>query len=396
MKDKNQLNIVCFLPCEWETYHRRPHITALAKYARVFCIQPPITLDRFFRQPFKAFRSLMKDMRLRKDRDNLYLFTPLAFLSYGISHFLQFPKPINRWILGLLIKPVLQTLGMDDFVEFIFMPQQEYLIGMLHPGLLCYESTDAHAYYQGVSPAASLRIKDSEFKLLKKADVIIASSRRLYETNKAMNPETFFVPNAADVEHFSLAAQPEISIPMDILNLKEPRVGFIGNLNLNIDFRLLAYIAEQHPEWSVVLIGANTDPKSLAGLEEFENMMAHTNIYYLGWRKYETLPGYLKAMDVCLLPYVDNEWMRNVYPNKLHQYLAAGKPVVSSAMPEIAAFSHIVHVAKDQEDFIRLVEAALRETDPNMVKQRIRVASENSVDARAKDKIEIIKRHLAL
>jgi glycosyltransferase involved in cell wall biosynthesis len=111
----------------------------------------------------------------------------------------------------------------------------------------------------------------------------------------------------------------------------------------------------------------------------------------LGWRSYETLPAYQKGLDVCLLPYLLNEYTRNVHPNKLHQYLAGGKPIVSTDMPEMRPFADVIAIARDHKEFLGLVEQMLQNgSNPLMIERRIAVAQENSVEKRAEVKIALL------
>jgi glycosyltransferase involved in cell wall biosynthesis len=378
----------------WENYHRRPHITALAKYANVLCVQPPMTLDRFISDPALAFKWLFVQKKLRKEMESLHIYAPFAFFSYGISHLLKFPKTLNRVIVAGAMKRILQKLGIKEYVMFIFMPQQDYLLNLLMPTLLCYEVTDAYGQYCGSSCFSNGEIRKSEARILQKADLVFASSRNLHESKKKENACCYFVPNAADVQRFMKALGEDVVIPEDIKRIKGPRIGLIGNINLNIDFGLLKLMAAACPDWSIVVIGAIVDKKNVRKNREYISTTKMKNIHYLGWRNYELLPDYLKALDVCLLPYVDNEYVRHVYPNKLHQYLAAGKPIVSSDMPEVRPYSDVVRIAQGHEDFIRLVVAALNEKSTDSIEKRVAVAQKNSVEVRAMEKIRIIKSHL--
>jgi glycosyltransferase involved in cell wall biosynthesis len=115
--------------------------------------------------------------------------------------------------------------------------------------------------------------------------------------------------------------------------------------------------------------------------------MTLRNVHYLGWRPYDTLPAYMKAMDVCLMPYRLNEWMRNAHLNKTYQYLAAGKPVVSTAFPEVIRLEKVISVAKHTEDFIAAVEKALNRTDTTQdIADRLEIARQNSSTVRAQQR----------
>ena len=141
-----------------------------------------------------------------------------------------------------------------------------------------------------------------------------------------------------------------------------------------VDFDLLERVAQANPDKSLVLVGPlQTDIGSLA---------SRPNVFLLGQKKHEELPNYIANFDVCLIPYVLNEYTRNVYPTKLNEYLIMGKPVVSTALPELEYFDQVnpgtASVAADTEDFLAKIEAALKEDSDEARARRVRVADANT------------------
>ena len=149
---------------------------------------------------------------------------------------------------------------------------------------------------------------------------------------------------------------PGTAVPADIARLPGPVIGFYGTLQDWVDYDLLRKLALRHPEWSVVLIGQQlADVSAVLGLP---------NVHLLGRKPGEQLPAYCKGFDVGLIPYRIDERMTYVNPIKLREYLAAGLPVVSTAVPEVRRYPALATVADDHEAFITGVEQALASDSP--------------------------------
>src|SRR5262249_55425523 len=134
------------------------------------------------------------------------------------------------------------------------------------------------------------------------------------------------ITHGVDVAHFRQACDPDTPIPADISALAKPIVGFFGLIEDWVDLRLIRFLAQTRPAWSFVLVGkAVADTAALQGLP---------NVHLLGRKDYRELPGYCKAFDAALLPFVINELTLAANPLKLREYLAAGLPVIASAIPE--------------------------------------------------------------
>jgi glycosyltransferase involved in cell wall biosynthesis len=189
--------------------------------------------------------------------------------------------------------------------------------------------------------------------LCRKADVVFTTSRSLLERKRPFNPETHLASHGVDHAHFAKALDEATPPAPDIATLPRPVIGFFGWIERWIDLDLLAWVAERRPEWSIVLVGKAT--VDVSGLGRYPN------IHVLGRRPYAELPGYCKAFDVAVCPFVLNELTRNVNPIKLREYLSAGVPTVSTAIPEAAAYSPACRVAADREGFLAACEAALAE-----------------------------------
>jgi glycosyltransferase involved in cell wall biosynthesis len=188
---------------------------------------------------------------------------------------------------------------------------------------------------------------------MEKADMVVVSSSRLYETKHRYNPNTFLVTHGVDVAHFRNACLPTVAPPADCAELKGPVIGFFGLIADWVDLEVVRYLAASRPNWSLLLIGeVQTDTSALREL---------SNVHLLGRRSYESLPAYCKAFDVAILPFVVNELTVAANPLKLREYLAAGLPVVATPLPEVLKLSALVRMARTPEEFLHEIEALLNE-----------------------------------
>jgi UDP-galactopyranose mutase len=199
------------------------------------------------------------------------------------------------------------------------------------------------------SPASDKRL---EAALLRAADIVFTGGKTLQKAKAGVNPRTCCFPSGVEVEHFARAAAESTPVAEDIADIRHPILGYFGAVDERIDFGLIRYLCEQRPDWSVVFIGP---------LIRFDKCPVDApNFHYLGKKEYGDLPRYLKAFDVCLMPFVDSELTRHISPTKTPEYLAGGKPVVSSPVPDVVEdYSDVVRIARTREDFLEQVDGAL-------------------------------------
>jgi uncharacterized SAM-binding protein YcdF (DUF218 family) len=178
-------------------------------------------------------------------------------------------------------------------------------------------------------------------------------------------------------------------VPDDLKDITRPIIGYIGGIHHHIDFGLLKYIAKSNPRWSIVLVGPIQT--SIEGLKNI------SNIYFIGKRDFSRLPEYIGQFDVCLVPYLLNEYTETVYPTKISEYLMMGKPVVSTALPEVIKFSKegIIFIGNDYEDFTNKISLALERNSDEDRNLRVSFAQKNSWGKRIEEMSEKILKAIA-
>jgi hypothetical protein len=235
----------------------------------------------------------------------------------------------------------------------------------------------------GFSGADVPMISKEEREIASNSSIIITTSEVLRQRLSKLNSNCFCIPNAVDFTHFTETAKTGQRIA-EVERLRNPIIGYIGAISEWFDVELVCKLADLHPEYSILLVG----PLKY-GLEKFKQ---HSNITLLGAKKYQIIPKYLSYMDVCLIPFKINKLTSAVNPIKLYEYLALGKPVVSTNLPDVRAnVSELVYIGKNDQDFIRKVEDAVGERkkpeSQSIIKRRIEFAQNNSWEKRV-DTIE--------
>ncbi len=308
------------------------------------------------------------------------------------------------WMAGALRRPVvrqatMRTLarrwrrlirrpGSSTLVAWCFHPKYWPYLSYIKPDRLIYHAYDLY-HLQGRWTAE--RVK-AERELATRADLVVASSEpiaRYLRDQGAANP--LVVENAADYLAFAIDPDPARQ-PADLTAVPHPRIGYVGALNRKVDFPLLAWLAVRRPLWHFVLVGAigNLDDETEAAVRQLQPL---PNAHFLGFKPHSALPPYVSNMDVNLLAYrlSGDMWSEGIYPLKLHEYLAAGRPVVGADLPSVRAFHEVVEIARTREEWESAIAAALRDGGVERVEARRLVARRNDWDAR----VDTLERRLA-
>jgi glycosyltransferase involved in cell wall biosynthesis len=276
--------------------------------------------------------------------NDLWVATPLALpLPHSAA-----ARAVNRQILRATIRALRLRLGIRQFQLWTFLPNVADYVGTLGEQAAVYYCVDEWSLFGYLDREQTAA---AERALLGKVDAVFAINTALAEAKRAVNPHTFESPHGVDHALFARALG-SVGVPDDLARIPGPRLGFYGTLRDWVDFELIAHVARARPQWSIVLIGQKlTDVGPIEGLP---------NVHLLGQKRHDELPAYCAGFDVGLIPYRIDERMRFVNPLKLREYLSAGLPVVSTAVPEVARYP--VHVASDGPAWVAAIERALGES----------------------------------
>ena len=309
----------------------------------------PTTSSKDVSRIYKKLRAFAEPVR--EVEPNIFVLNPLAFPSYGNKSILK----INQSFLAKQVKKAMRRLGFENVVNMVFNPAAGMIAGRLGESELIYYCVDEYTAFTG----ASRGLKEIEDNLFRRADFVVVSAARLFDSKKHFNPNTFVIRHGTDWRHFRTALDPNLQIPADVADLPRPLVGFHGLLADWVDYELIEKTAKRFRDGSVVLIG-----KIAVDAEQKVKILDNiSNIHFLGRKPYTELPAYCKAFDVALNPFAINELTLAANPLKVREYLAAGLPVVSTDIPEVHVLSDCL-VGTSHDDFIAKIAYALANPKP--------------------------------
>ncbi len=272
----------------------------------------------------------------------------------------KFARSIQKAITQLGFKNIILFNDNDMFRSF-------YLKELLKPDVSIYYSRD----YMLAVDYWKFHGEKLEPALIAKSDLCVANSTYLAGYCRKYNPRSYYVGQGCDLEMFSNPK--DNSKPADMEAIPHPVIGYVGALqSIRLDIELLGYIAQQRPDWSIVLVGPEDD--------EFKASHLHSigNIHFLGGKPPETLPAYINSFDVCLNPQLVNQVTIGNYPRKIDEYLAMGKPTVASATEAMSIFAEHTYLANNKEEYVTLIAKALAENTPEKQSARRAFASSHT------------------
>lgn len=256
-------------------------------------------------------------------------------------------------------------------IAWCTVPHVAGFIDDLGARAVVYHCIDDYSSLPGVD-AAAVRAMDD--RLTRRADLVVAASGPVYESRRALNPNTILVPHGVDFDHFATARTPQPA-PPELAGLSRPIVGFTGLIERWIDVELVGWLATEIPEATFVMVGRVAIPA--------DRLPSAPNLHWLGPRPYERLPEYGACFDAAIIPYRLNAQVHAANPLKLREYLSMGLPIVSVSTPEIDKFSHVVAITASREAFRDALRTALATPlTADAVAKRQAVAREGTWSAR--------------
>jgi UDP-galactopyranose mutase len=259
-----------------------------------------------------------------------------------------------------LIDELIESEEIDDYVLWFYTPMALAFTDHLLPQAIVYDCMDELSAFKG-APAV---LKDYEAALLRRASLVLTGGQSLYEAKRHQHPNIHPFPSSVDVAHFG-QARSHTADPADQAFVPHPRLGFFGVIDERMDLALLDAVASTRPDWHIVMLGpvVKIDPGALP---------RRPNIHYLGSKKYDELPSYVAGWDVALLPFARNEATRFISPTKTPEYMAAGKPVVSTSIRDVVrpyGQQGLVRIADEPAAFVRACAAAMAEDATERLRQ---------------------------
>ena len=326
--------VVCFSHLRWNFVFQRPQhlLSRFAKKHDVLFIEEPM------------FDSDEPKFVVTHTREGVKVAVP--HLPPGID-----PTAIDG-IVGPMVSDLIKDQGIENFVAWYYTPMMLGWSEHLDPLAVVYDCMDELSAFKNAPPELHTR----EAELFSLADLVFTGGRSLYEVKRGMHESVYCFPSSIDVKHFSRAISAEKD-PEDQAAIGNPRIGFCGVIDERTDINLLRDMAELRPEWQFIMLGpvVKIDP---------DDLPRQKNIHYLGAKSYDDLPDYIGRWDVAMMPFALNESTRFISPTKTPEYLAAGRPVVSTPIRDVVrpyGEAGLVRIAEGAEQFVDAIQSALDE-----------------------------------
>jgi glycosyltransferase involved in cell wall biosynthesis len=374
-------DIVCFSLSRWDAPISSPAASIareLSKNSRVFYIEHPYSYKDYFKEG--------KASRQYTDGNVKVITPPLTFPINFLPEGKAYDKlsSINNKILDKTLRSVLKQHEVKDYIFINFF--DPFFLGTIPADIKplryvyqCMDDMSQVAY----TKRHGIRLEN---EVVKHADVVLCTSRELTRIKSAYSRKVHFHPNAANVELFKTAATEVLNRPADLQFGDKKIIGFTGSIEYRSDFELLYKTAVHHRDKVFVFVGPiNGDEHISSGLSGLPN------VFFIGAKPLEELPAYLQYFDCCIIPYKMNTLTASIYPLKINEYLAAGKPVVATNFSEdIYSFRFQAHVTDTQEEFIHAIDKAIEENVINKKIARMEAAAANSWEKRVEEFWEIV------
>ncbi len=332
----NELDLICFSHLRWNFVFQRPQhlLTRFSTERRVFYVEEP------------NFGAEFDHNQVNQAQNNLWVVVP--HLVHGGSQ----EEVSSR--LELLLTDLFEKHSVEKYLFWYYTPMSLEFTSSFLPEVVVYDCMDELSAFK----FAPVSLKENEEKLFRKADLVFTGGLSLYEAKQHRHPAIYPFPSSIDKDHFS-QARTVVSDPADQLSVPHPRIGFYGVIDERMNIEMIRIVAESRPDWHFVIIGpvVKIDPNSLPRLD---------NIHYLGSKSYQELPSYLGGWDIAIIPFELNESTKFISPTKTPEYLAAGKPVISSSIQDVVrpyGEKNLVHIADTPEEFISAAVEQLNKKD---------------------------------
>lgn len=373
--------IVCLATSPWYPIPtRKQQVMSRIPDAQILYFDPSITIlaplkDRAAAAGLRAFR---KPGVQPQENITVYSLPPVLPFFYKF----RWVNKLNQRRMARFVRKKMRQHGFEDALLWVYSPVTVDLVDHVpHKGLV-YDCVDRHSAYGGLMNPAL--VDGMELELAQKADQTFATADALAQRLKTVQPKTQMIPNGADFERFVQAAQPQ-DVPEDMKTLSHPIFGFVGALQSCIEYGYLETAAKARPDWTFVLIGKEKPGVDLSVLHGLPN------VHFLGLKPNAMLPQYLAQFDACLNLFAKSDLSKDVSPLKFYEYLATGRPIVSTRQPDqILQYAPLIEIADSAEDFIRACARACEDQTSARTAARIEAGRDCSWNSRVAQMCEVL------
>ena len=376
--------IVCLATSAWYPIPtRKQQVMSRIEDAEILYFDPSATILAPLKDPeAKAqMKAYLQPGEKVKQNITVYRLPPVLPFFYKC----RLINRINQKRMARFVKKKMKLHGFEKPLLWVYSPVSVDIVDEIEHEALVYDCVDRHSAYGGLMNPEL--VDAMELELAAKTDMSFATAQPLAERLRAAQPLAQFIPNGANFERFFQASQPQ-PVPEEMKDIPHPIFGFVGALQTCIEYDFVLQAAKKMPQWSFVWIGNEKPGVDLSALKALKN------IYFLGVKPNEQLPQYLAQFDVCLNLFAKSDLSKDVSPLKFYEYLATGKPIVSTRQPDqVLQYEPLIQIADDAQSFIEACEVSLQDTAPARIQARIEEGRKSSWDARVREICDILRAH---
>jgi glycosyltransferase involved in cell wall biosynthesis len=343
------VGVIALVPDEWDALWQPRHhvVSRLARYFQVVWVNPA-----------KNWREMLKGESTLRPSDlaeRAHKTTAPGFVVYSPQILLSSQYRVH-WLDNFLMQQrlkkarnILTRRGCQRIILYIWRPRFSSALKTIPFDLSCYHIDDEYSF-----SSVELPLGEIERQLIHDVDQVILHSPGLLEKKGNINPHTLYVPNGVDYEAYS-RVQPE---PLDLASIPHPRIGYTGFIKRHLDWQVLLRLSQEHRGWSFVFVGPQSPHDDIVPI--IQELTKLPNVHFLGPKPTRDLCAYPQYFDVCIMPYQANDYTKYVYPLKLHEYLATGRPTVGSRIRTLCEFTDVLTLASTCEEWSSAIEDSLK------------------------------------
>jgi len=382
------MDFVIFSTADWDNpfWTNKQHVAAtLAQlghrvlYIDSMGLRKPAVAKSDLSRIFRRFSRLLHGVR--KVHPNVWVVSPFSIPLQSIP----FIRRLNSRLLQWHLQRIIGSLGFRDPILWTYSPLSADVVRSLNSQLRIYHCVDEIKAQPGM-PAEL--IEKEEKDLLAVVDHVFVTAKELLMSRSAFHSHVHYLPNVADFQHFNQAMTDKLPYPQDIKTLSKPIIGFIGAISgYKLDFSLIREMVALRPQYQFVFIGKIGEGDPWTDIQCLKNL---PNLHFIGPKDYQEIPAYLQQFSACLLPCVINDYTRNMFPMKFFEYLAAGRPVVTTPLPSLNVYSALCYTAATAEEFVNCLDQAVFYPDEEKRQRGLAEASRNTYLSRMKTMLQII------
>jgi glycosyltransferase involved in cell wall biosynthesis len=361
---------------EWMSRHQI--LTRLAEYFRIVWVNPSLDWRQTFRRSSARFQEADPPPGFQVYEHDFWL--PRFYRPSFLANY-TFRERLRR------ARNLLLRAGCSKIVLYVWRPEFAASLDAVPFDLSCYHIVDEYSFSDVDLPNSR-----EEEQLLRRVNLVFVHTRALREKKGSLNSSVTLIPNGVAYRAFS-DPHPE---PQLLRSVPHPRVGYAGYLKRTLDWNLLLQLSAKHPEFSFVFVGAQKNDELVT--RAIAELSRRPNVHLLGPVTTAEMPRYPQHFDVCIMPYVLNDYTNYVYPLKLHEYLASGRPVVGSPTRLLKEFREVIYLCNGPQEWSAALARALRpeSSSSGAREQRQAVARQYDWDLLANSIAQIFSRHLGV